>query len=238
MLFMDEFHQIVQLSAAAVEAIKPVLAASGTRGIRIIAATTYDEYNEHVAPNQPLVERLQVINLSPADRETTVSILRGMAQRYGVAEQFFDDSLFNMIFDLTNRYVPRSAQPRKSILVLDSMVGWHRFGGRKMDRSLIADVLSESMNVNINLRVDATSIKHDLDAAVFSQDLATSVIAKRLNICVADLHDKTKPQSSFLFTGSTGVGKTEMVKQLATILFGDQTQRLIRFDMALSLIHI
>src|SRR5690606_19851003 len=75
-LFIDEFHQIVQLSDAAVEAIKPVLAASGTRGIRIIAATTYDEFHLHIAKNLPLVERLQRINLSPPDEETTVKILQ------------------------------------------------------------------------------------------------------------------------------------------------------------------
>lgn len=206
-LFIDEFHQIVQLSAAAVEALKPVLAASGTRGILVIAATTYDEYNQYIAPNQPLVERLQVINLTPSDKETTISILRGMAERYGVASQFYDDDLFEMIYDLTNRYIPRSAQPRKSILILDSMVGWHRYAGRKMDKQLIADVLSESANVNIIHRIDATAIRDELDGAVLSQKFATKVLSKRLQICVADLHDKTKPQASFLFTGSTGVGK-------------------------------
>lgn len=58
-LFIDEFHQIVQLSAAAVEALKPLLADSGTRGIRVIAATTYIEFRKYILPNQPLVERLQ-----------------------------------------------------------------------------------------------------------------------------------------------------------------------------------
>lgn len=206
-LFIDEFHQVVQLSAAAVEALKPVLAASGTRGILVIAATTYDEYNQYIAPNQPLVERLQVINLTPSDKQTTISILRGMAERYEVANQFYDDDLFEMIYDLTNRYIPRSAQPRKSILILDSMVGWHRYTGRKMDKQLIADVLSESANVNIIHRIDATAIRDELDSAVLSQKFATKVLSKRLQICVADLHDKTKPQASFLFTGSTGVGK-------------------------------
>src|SRR6478735_9433283 len=79
-LFIDEFHQIIQLSDAAVEAIKPVLAASGARGIRIIAATTYDEFHRHIAPNQPLVERLQRINLTPPGQETTIRILQGMAE--------------------------------------------------------------------------------------------------------------------------------------------------------------
>ncbi|GAB5079677.1 AAA family ATPase [Arthrobacter sp. AD-310] len=230
-LFMDEFHQVVQLSPAAVEALKPILAASGARGIRIIAATTYDEFKTHIAPNQPLVERLQRINLTPTDKATTIKILRGMAERYGVAEQFYDDHLFEQIYDYTERFVPASSQPRKSILVLDSMVGWHRHTMRPMDRSLLADVLLESINVNVAFRVDAVNIKAQLDSKVFSQQYATSAVARRLQLCVADLHDKTKPMASFLFTGSTGVGKSELSKQLGRLLFGDDHRRLIRFDM-------
>jgi ATP-dependent Clp protease ATP-binding subunit ClpC len=230
-LFMDEFHQIVQLSPAAVEALKPILAASGTRGIRIIAATTYDEFKTHIAPNQPLVERLQRINLTPTDKATTIKILRGMAERYEVAEQFYDNHLFEQIYDYTERFVPASSQPRKSILVLDSMVGWHRYTKRGMDRALLADVLLESINVNVAFRVDAVKIKAQLDSKVFSQHYATEAVARRLQLCVADLHDKTKPMSSFLLTGSTGVGKSELTKQLARLLFGDDQRRLIRFDM-------
>lgn len=230
-LFMDEFHQVVQLSPAAVEALKPILAASGARGIRIIAATTYDEFKIHIAPNQPLVERLQRINLTPTDKATTIKILRGMAERYGVADQFYDDHLFEQIYDYTERFVPASSQPRKSILVLDSMVGWHRHTMRPMDRSLLADVLLESINVNVAFRVDAVNIKAQLDSKVFSQQYATSAVARRLQLCVADLHDKTKPMASFLFTGSTGVGKSELSKQLGRLLFGDDHRRLIRFDM-------
>ena len=231
-LFIDEFHQVVQLSAASVEALKPVLAASGARGIRVIAATTFDEFHKYVAPNQPLLERLQRINVNPPDQATTVKILKGMARRYGVANQFYDDHLFELIYEYTNRYIPASTQPRKSILVLDSMVGWHRHTGRPMDRALLADVLMESTNVNVAFSVDAVKIKQQLDSAVFSQDFATSVVAKRLQLCVADLNDKTKPMSSFLLTGSTGTGKTELTKQLAKLLFGDDQRHLIRFDMS------
>ncbi|MEU3016597.1 AAA family ATPase [Nocardiopsis sp. NPDC007018] len=231
-LFIDEFHQVVQLSAASVEALKPVLAASGARGIRVIAATTFDEFHKYVAPNQPLMERLQRINVNPPDQSTTVRILKGMARRYGVENQFYDDHLFELIYEYTNRYIPASTQPRKSILVLDSMVGWHRYSGRPMDRALLADVLMESTNVNVAFSVDAVRIKQQLDSAVFSQDFATSVVAKRLQLCVADLNDKTKPMSSFLLTGSTGTGKTELTKQLAKLLFGDDQRHLVRFDMS------
>lgn len=230
-LFIDEFHQIIQLSDAATEAIKPVLAASGTRGIRVIAATTYEEFHKYIAPNQPLVERLQRINLSPPDEQTTILILKGMAERYGVADMFYDDHVFKQIYEYTNRYMPASVQPRKSILVLDSMVGWHRLTNRPMDRDLLADVLQESINVNVSFSVDGAQIKRQLDERVYSQDLATSTLARRLQLSVADLNDKSKPEASFLFTGSTGVGKTELTKQLAKLMFGDDQRHLIRFDM-------
>lgn len=206
-LFIDEFHQIVQLSAAAVEALKPALADSGTRGIRVIAATTYTEFRKYISSNQPLVERLQRINLSEPNKDITVQILRGMAERYGVSDQFYNDDLFELIYEYTNRYVPANAQPRKSILLLDTMVGWHRSEGRRIDRKLLADVIYITEGVNVSFRVDATTIKKRLDERVFAQELATSIIEERLQICVADLNDKTKPMSSFLFTGSTGVGK-------------------------------
>lgn len=225
-LFIDEFHQIVQLSAAAVEALKPVLAASGARGIRIIAATTFEEFHEHIAKNQPLVERLQRINVNPPDQATTIKILQGMATRYGVGHKFVDTHIFEMIYEYTNRYMPASTQPRKSILVLDAMVGWHKFSGRPMDKALLADVLRESTNVNVAFRVDAVEMKSKLDKKVFSQHLATSVVAKRLQLCVADLHDKTKPMSSFLFTGPTGTGKAHPVDEVVAV---DDDRKYIKF---------
>ncbi|MCA4131922.1 MULTISPECIES: AAA family ATPase [Micrococcaceae] len=231
-LFIDEFHQIIQLSDAAVEAIKPVLAASGARGIRIIAATTYDEFHKHIAPNQPLVERLQRINLTPPDQETTIRILQGMAEHYDVADQFYDDHIYRQIYEYTERYMPASSQPRKSILVLDSMVGWHRLTKRALDRDLLSDVLQESLGVNVAFKVDGAKIKEQLDSKVFSQDLATRAVARRLQLSVADLNDKGRPEASLLFTGSTGVGKTELAKQLARLLFGDDQRHLIRFDMS------
>ncbi|MCJ0875194.1 AAA family ATPase [Streptomyces sp. AP-93] len=230
-LFIDEFHQVIQLSDAAVEAIKPVLATSGTRGIRIIAATTYEEFHKHISPNQPLVERLQRINLNPPDQSTTIKILQGMAERYGVADEFYDDHIFRQIYEYTQRYMPASAQPRKSILVLDSMVGWTRLTHRPMDRDLLSDVLMETLNVNVAFKVDGARIKKQLDEKVFSQDWATGAVARRLQLSVADLNDKGKPMASLLFTGSTGVGKTELTKQLAKLLFGDDQRHLIRFDM-------
>ncbi len=229
-LFIDEFHKIINVSESAVEDLKPLLADSGTRGIRVLAATTLEEFNKYISANQPLVERLQRINVPEPDEELTVAILKGMAERYGVADEFYNDHIFHRIYEYTNRYIPANSQPRKSILVLDAMVGWHRFAHRRMDERLLADVIMESEDVNVAFRVDASKVKAALDSKVLDQGYASMQIARRLQLCVADLNDKTKPMSTFLFTGSTGVGKTEMTKQLANILFGD-SRRLIRFDM-------
>lgn len=228
-LFIDEFHQVVQLSAAAVEALKPLLADSGTRGIRVIAATTFVEFREYIARNQPLVERLQRINLAEPNKEMTVAIMRGMLERYGMSDKVGDD-LLKQIYEYTNRYMPSNAQPRKSILVLDAMLGWNKAFGRKMDMRLLADVIYNAEGVNVTFRVDAINIKQELDKVVLSQDFATKAIADRLQICVADLNDKSKPMSSFLFTGSSGVGKTAVCKALAKLLF-ESDRSLIRFDM-------
>ena len=229
-LFMDEFHQVVQLSSVAVEALKPLLADSGTRGVRVIAATTQREFREYIAPNQPLVERLERVDLREPDEETCVSILRGMAERYGVKSSVTSDGLYDMIYQLTNRYVPANAQPRKSILVLDAMVGWHRSEGRPLDLKLLADVIYDIEGINVSFKVDAATIRKRLDEHVIAQQYATRVIEQRLQLCVAGLNDTSKPMASFLFSGSTGTGKTAMCKQLAAILFND-SRRLIRLDM-------
>lgn len=230
-LFIDEFHQIVQLSQAAVEVLKPALADSGTRGIRVIAATTLVEFQQWISPNQPLVERLQRIDLPEPSRDVVVQILKDFAERYGVGDAFYNNHLFEMIYEYTNRYVPANAQPRKSILVLDSMIGWHRMNGRKIDMKLLADVIYESEGVNVAFRVDATRIREELDKHVFAQKYATQALADRLQICCANMNDQSRPMGSFLFCGSSGVGKTEAAKQLARILFQD-ARRLLRFDMS------
>lgn len=229
-LFMDEFHQVVQLSDAAVEALKPLLADSGTRDIRVMVASTFEEFRKFISPNQALVERLQRIVLPEADKAMTVAILKDMARVYDVSSQFYNDSLFELIYEYTNRYIPANAQPRKSILILDAMVGWHRFDGSPMDKKLLTDVIEQSEGVHIDIHIDAHEVKEYLDSKVFAQKFATAAIEQRLNICAADLNDKSKPLSTMLFSGSTGSGKTQITKALAEKIFGSE-KAMIRFDM-------
>ena len=231
-LFIDEFHQLVQLSSAAVEAIKPILAQSGRLGVRLLAATTYDEFHQHMSQNQPLIERFERLNLAPPPREVVVQILKNFAATHGMASEFYDDHIFQLIYEYTSRYIPESSQPRKSIFLLDGMIGWHKVTGRAMDKRLLADVLYDSKGISVSSRVDATTIEEKLNKKVFAQELAVKTLARRLQICVADLHDHSRPIMRVLFTGPTGVGKTELVKQMSKMIFNDDTRHIIRFDMS------
>lgn len=232
-LFIDEFHLLIQLSPAAAQAIKPILAESGRRGIKIIAATTFGEFHQYVEQDQALMQRLQRINVEAPEKKVVLSILKSIAKAHGVYDQVYDPALYELIYEYSNRYIPADSQPRKSILMLDSMIGWYRTfpGEYKLDRHLLAEVIYDNVGVKVAFDLDARSIERRLNARVFSQEAATAAIEKRLQIAVAGLHDKTRPISSFLFAGATGVGKTEMVKALAEILFDDE-RAIIRFDMS------
>jgi len=223
-LFIDEFHKIIQKSSAATEDLKPLLAASGTRGIRVVAATTYDEFRQWVAPNQALVERLQRLNVAEADHDMTLTILTDMCGRYHVRAT---PEVLEQIYTVTERYVPANAQPRKSILVLDAMIGWHRAENRPLDRRLLNDVLLEQEGVELAADVDPHKIKAELDRVVYAQDFATLALERRLQLCLAELNDQDKPQATMLFCGATGSGKTALAKAAADIV----NVSFIRFDM-------
>lgn len=239
-LFLDEAHVLVQLSAAAVEAVKPALAASGRLGLRVIMATTYEEFDQHMRPNQALVERLQRISVPPPDKNTTVDILASTAVKWG---EHLSKDLALKIVETTDIYAPASSQPRKSLMVLDAMIGRARLARRvqgadaRLDYEALVEVMKVTSGVHIAHEVDPASIKQALDSVVFSQDFATSVVADRLALVATGLNDPSRPLSTLLLTGSTGVGKTELLKQVARVLYGANaaegpTSRLLRFDMS------
>lgn len=232
-LFIDEFHRIIDMSATATEEIKPALAESGVRGIKILAATTFEEYEEKVAKNKALNDRLERVTIRELNKENVVKILYNLVRKHLTEEEVLaiDPKLFELVYEYTNRYNPSSPQPRKSILLVDRMLGYYSAFNKTLDEDLLAAVLYSGTGVNVKFQADAKMIKTRLDKRVFSQQFATSVLEKRLQICVSNLNDPSRPMSSFLFTGSTGVGKTEMAKGMSDLLFGDE-RALIRFDMS------
>lgn len=207
-LFLDEFHQVVHMSPAAVEALKPILAMSGVRGVKIIAATTYEEFREYISPNQALVERLQRIDVSETDYATTVAILKGMADRYkDDIKPAIRPHIFNLIVEYSDRYIPASAQPRKAINILDGLIGMHRFTKQPIDENMLNEFIRSSVGVNVAFTADPNTVRQRLGERVFDQNFALDVIADKLHICLAGLNDKNRPMLVSLFTGSTGTGK-------------------------------
>lgn len=229
-LFMDEFHQIVQLSPAATEAIKPILARSGQFNIKIIVATTFEEYVENIAGNEALSERLQRLTVDAPPDSQIVAMLRDMVSNYA-PDAIVRPSLYENIISVSNRYMPSEHQPRKSLKILDAMLGYYRAFDVPLNTDLLNTVIYESAHVNTQWHVDINKMRSYLHSRVLGQDGAVDIILDRLQLSVADLADETRPQASMVFTGSTGTGKTELAKSMAYSLFGTE-EALIRFDMS------
>ena len=236
-LFIDEFHLLFQLSPSAVEAMKPDLADSVKRNIRVIGATTNDEYYKYrIDDNVPFIERFVTLQLQPPTDEQTVKILKGSADDaikhdFSLKDKFRHQEIFGQIVEYTNRYIPSSSQPRKGLMMLVSMIGAARYRDVPITRKLLAEKIYDTIGVNTVLNVDVERLYENLAERVYDQELALVAIEEHLQIIVADLYDKSKPMSSFLYSGPSGVGKTELAKALAFLLFGDE-QAMIRFDMS------
>ena len=229
-LFMDEFHLIMEISPAAVEAIKPILANSGARGVKIIVATTLEEFNTWIRPNEALTERLERITLPELTFDETLTALVGSVKTH-LSGEYVDERLLRRLIEVTNQALPSQKQPRKSLRLLDAMIGWHKTFHDPMNDSLMAKMMKASVGVDVDYQVNVDKTEEKLNARVFDQTTAVRAIADRLYVSVADLNDRTRPRGSFLFTGPTGSGKTELCKAIANLLFGSDTA-MIRFDMS------
>ena len=229
-VFMDEFHLISETSPAALQALKPLLAESGRHNVRIIVATTSEEYDKYIRGDEALTERLQRIVVPEMSNDLTFSILKSMKKRY-VPNELISDQLLLSIIRLTNRYLPSQTQPRKSVVVFDAMIGWHNQFKRPFDEQLLNVVLHDSQGINVDHQMDVNNIKEYLENRVRGQQYAIQAVCNRLYLVRSGLTDPTRPLASLLFSGSTGVGKTELAKSMAYVLYGDDSQ-MIRFDMS------
>lgn len=225
-LFMDETHSLPKLGAT--DAIKPVLARGA---VRIIGATTYEEYVTYIKPNQALDRRFQQLVIDAPDKRTIVKILRQILNRKAptVTHSVSDGLLFKIVD--YGKYQPAMSQPNKSIDLLDAMIGDHIEFNTPLNKALLNEKLSRKTGVQADWDVDIDTVIKNAKHRVRGQDVAIDLIRDNLEIATAGLQDPTRPMGSFLFVGSTGVGKTELVKSLASSLFGTE-DAMIRFDMS------
>lgn len=226
-LFIDEIHMLGMPNyAVGLESLKPAMARGA---IKLIGATTDEEYVQHIQGNQALDQRFQRFNISEPSNKIVFKILKDMWMKE-IPNIKFNPDLANTIIEY-GRFFPADSQPRKSIRMLDDMIGWHRSQGIPVNERLLDNRIYETAGVNPKWKVNIDSLMDAIKARVKGQPYAVQQIEGSLNIAVAGLSDPKRPMGTFMFTGTTGVGKTELAKAMAQGLFGSE-DHLIRFDMS------
>ncbi|KXX65314.1 ATP-dependent Clp protease ATP-binding subunit ClpA [Marichromatium gracile] len=241
-LFIDEIHTIIGAGSAsggvmdASNLIKPVLASGD---LRCIGSTTYQEYRGIFEKDRALARRFQKIDVPEPSVDETVEILKGLKSRFEQHHQVtYTSTALRAAAELANRHINDRHLPDKAIDVIDE-AGANvqlKSGAKRRKRIDVADV--EAIVAKIARippkRVsasDAEALKNldrDLKMVVYGQDPAIEVLTSSIRMNRSGLGSLERPIGSFLFTGPTGVGKTEVTRQLARIL----GMELIRFDMS------
>ncbi|HBY42748.1 MULTISPECIES: ATP-dependent Clp protease ATP-binding subunit ClpA [unclassified Brevundimonas] len=241
-LFIDEIHTVIgagATSGGAMDAsnlLKPALA-SGS--LRCMGSTTYKEYRQHFEKDRALVRRFQKIDVNEPTIEDTVKILKGLKTTYETHHKLrYTDSAIRTAVDLSARYITDRKLPDKAIDVIDEAGASQmllpeskrkKVIGQKEVEAVIAKMArippkSVSKSDTESLR----ELETDLKRTVYGQEQAIDQVSSAMKLARAGLRDPNKPIGAFLFSGPTGVGKTEVAKQLAATL-GIEMQR---FDMS------
>ena len=239
-LFVDEIHTVIGAGAAsggtldAANLLKPALA-SGK--LRCIGSTTFEEYRTHVERDRALARRFQKVEVLEPSLEETLLILKGLLPRYaefhGVT---YAPEAIDACVKLADRHLHDRKMPDKAIDLLDesgadakledgegSVVGVERV------EAVVARMAQiPTRQVSASDKSSLKKLEDDLRQVVFGQDRALTELSTAIKLSRAGLRPREKPIGSYLFTGPTGVGKTEAAKQLAKTLGIE----LIRFDMS------
>ena len=240
-LFIDEIHTVVgagSTSDSTMDAstmLKPALA-SGE--VRCIGATTYEDFKRSFEKDRALARRFQKIDVPEPSVEETVRILRGLRPRYEEHHGIrYTDSALRTAAELSSKHLNDRFLPDKAIDVIDEaganvklMPSPSRKSIRPADIELIIAEMARipARTVSSSDKARLGSLEEELQQVVFGQEEAIRAIATAIKRSRAGLGQADKPVGNFLFTGPTGVGKTELARQLASIM-GVQ---FIRFDMS------
>jgi len=240
-LFIDEIHTIVGAGATssgsmdASNILKPILA---NGEIRCIGSTTYEEYKNHFGKDRALSRRFEKIEISEPPILETVKILKGLRSRYeehhGIA---YTDASLKSAVKLSDKYLNDRFLPDKAIDVIDETGAYLRLKGsdrrkrihpRDIEKIVAQMAKIPDISVTTSDRDQLENLEPRLQAVVFGQDKAITSLVTAIKRSRAGLGTPEHPVGSFLFTGPTGVGKTEVARQVSMILGIE----FMRFDMS------
>ena len=241
-LFIDEIHTIIGAGAAsggvmdASNLLKPLLS-SGE--IRCIGSTTFQEFRGIFEKDRALARRFQKVDVVEPSVEDTVGILRGLKARFEEHHHIqYSDEALRAAAELAARYINDRHMPDKAIDVIDEAGAYQRLQpedkrAKCIDVAQVEDIVAKiaripPKHVSSSDKELLRNLERDLRLTVFGQDEAIDSLATAIKLSRAGLKSPDKPVGSFLFAGPTGVGKTEVARQLAKSLGVE----LLRFDMS------
>ncbi len=241
-LFIDEIHTLIGAGAAsggtldASNLLKPALS-SGQ--LKCIGATTFTEYRGIFEKDHALSRRFQKIDVNEPSIDETVAILRGLKSRFEAHHGIkYTISALNTAAELAARYINDRHLPDKAIDVIDEAGAAQRILPKSRQKKIITkreieEIIAKiaripSKHINTNDSLVLKTLDRDLKAVVFGQDNAIAALSAAIKMARSGLGNPQKPIGGFLFSGPTGVGKTEVARQLAYTLGIE----LIRFDMS------
>jgi ATP-dependent Clp protease ATP-binding subunit ClpA len=241
-LFIDEIHTVIGAGATsggsmdASNILKPALQ---NGGLRCMGSTTYKEYRSYFEKDRALVRRFQKIDVYEPSIEDTIKILKGLRPYFEAHHnvKYTNDALKTAV-ELSARYINDRKLPDKAIDVIDE-VGASRMlvAENKRKKTVTAKDVEEVVamiarippkSVSTDDRKALSTLERDLKTVVFGQDDAIDQLSSAIKLARAGLREPQKPIGSYLFSGPTGVGKTEVARQLAMTLGVE----LVRFDMS------
>lgn len=239
-LFIDEIHTLIgagAVSGGALDASNMLKPALSSGKIRCIGATTSQEARSIFDKDRALSRRFQKIDVAEPSVEEAVQILQGLKPQFekhhGV--EFLDEALEEAV-KLTSRYMNDRFLPDKAIDAIDEAGAWQRMHSREaqaIDRSAIRRVVASMAKIpledlNSSDKARLQRIADNLKLVIFGQDEAIESLSTAIKLSRAGMARSDKPIANLLFAGPTGVGKTEVVKQLAS----QMGLKLLRFDMS------
>lgn len=241
-LFIDEIHTVIGAGAAsggvmdASNLIKPVLA---NGEIRCIGSTTYEEYRGIFEKDRALARRFQKIDIPEPSLEETIAILHGLKSRFEEHHGIrYDSAALDAAAELSSRHINDRRLPDKAIDVIDEAGANLRLQpiaerGDRVTVEMVENIVAKmaripAKSVSASDRDALRTLERDLKLVIFGQDRAITALSSAIKLSRSGLREEDKPIGMFLFAGPTGVGKTEVTRQLA-MLMGVE---LIRFDMS------